>query len=686
MINGNILIINDNLEESAHLEKLCSKIGTVYTSSNFERAGALLKSKNFNVLVEDYSLASCSSINALIEKPISVVVTGAEEERVKEIVNEWPLSRYVDYHITLSGEKNDRAFLRVLKKAAEHSLMKMEAEDLKSYLEQTNVMIQDTYSDIKKIEKVINESIVRELEKRIELRERHIRFKKEKQGIEEILKNIYIANDFISLLDIVYDIKDILSANGISMYILDEDEPLGRHLKPLIWDDVFLLHPDISKHIVSIDSQDFAAFAAHHHQEINIKDLSVDQRMSKRYLEHFKPPLKSMLCLPIMHDQEVIGVLEVYNKIHPKGSSQEGFSKEDQQIMRTLSEHMSLAITKLNLIQYDALTGLLRPDPFFKGIIHKLKSQRKRHNERESYAMVMGDVDWFKNYNDRNGHEAGNKLLRELAKVLKSSTRDQDLLCRYGGEEFLFFLTDLKNLEEACVFTERIKKDVEEHYFEFQEFQPRNNLTMSFGIAYSTMDRVDSHESITQGDLKKIANEADMALAKAKGKKLSALGTQGKKDSTSDKNKVCVYYEKPTDKPEKEDIIRPYKKKLAKERRKSERFYASNTLLYKEDGAHNVAQTINLSLVGAKISSESKLSPDKPLDLIIILKNKACHFKGDVVYSERVGDDFSLYYSGLKFLDFSPENKTILEDYFSTLSLSEKSSLTHKKLLNLLYP
>jgi len=680
MISGNILIINDNLEESAYLDKLCSKIGTAYTSSNFERAVALLKSQNLNVLIVDYSLADCSSLNALIEKPISIVVTGVEEKKVKEIVNKWPLSRYVDYHIILPGEKNDRAFLRVLKKAVEHSLLMMEAEDLKSYLEQTNVMIQDTYSDIMKIEKVINDNIVRELEKRIELRERHIRFKKEKKGIDEILKNIYIANDFISLLDIVYDIKDILSASSISMYILDEDEPLGRHLKPLIWDDVFLLHPDISKHIVSIDSQDFAAFAARHHQEINIKELSVDQRMNKRYLEHFKPPLKSLLCLPIMHDREVIGVLEVYNKIHPKSSSQEGFTKEDQQIMRTLSEHISLAITKLNLIQYDALTGLLRPDPFFKSIIHKLKSQRERRNERESFAMVMGDVDWFKNYNDRNGHEAGNKLLRELAKVLKSSTRDQDLLCRYGGEEFLFFLTDLKNLEEACLFTERIKKNIEEHYFEFQEFQPRNNLTMSFGIAYSTMDRVDSHESITQSDLKKITNEADMALATAKGKELSALEAQGKKDSISDKNRVCVYYGKPTDKPEKEEIIRPYKKKLAKERRKSERFYASTTLLYKDDGAHNVAQTINLSLVGVKISSESKLSPEQPLDLIIILKNKACHFKGDVVYSERVGDNFALYYSGLKFLDLPPENKAILEDYFSSLSLREKSSLTHKKL------
>ncbi len=677
MIKRNILILNENAEERAHLDLLCSEVGIIYAASNFEKAGGVLKSQNINVLVIDYHQASYPSLDALLNKTISVVVTGLDEKKVEEVVNKWPLSRYVDYHLTLPGEQNDRAFLRILNKAIEHSLLKMEAEDLKSYLEQTNIMIQDTYSDIKEIEEVINESVVRELEKRIELREKHIRFKNEKQRIEEILKNIYVANDFISLLDIVYDIKDVLQASSISMYIL-EDELLGKHLKPIIWDDVFLLHPDISKYTVSLDEQDFAAFVARHRQEINVTTLSGDQRMSKRYLEHFTPPLSSMMCLPIMHDKEVIGVIEVYNKILAKGSLQEGFTKEDQQIMRTLAEHISLAITKLNLIQYDALTGLLRPDPFFKSAIRKLESQRKRRSERESYALVMGDVDWFKNYNDRNGHEAGNRLLRELASVLKSSSREQDLICRYGGEEFLFFLTVLKNLEEACLFTERIKKNIEEHYFEFQEFQPRNNLTMSFGITYFTMDRFDSLKSIAQTHLEKIVNEANMALAKAKGK--------GEKDEAMEKNRVCVFYGKPTDKQEEEGIIRPYGKKLAKERRKSERYYASTTLLYKDNGAHNVAQTVNLSLVGAKISSESRLSPDKTLDLIIVLKNKACHFKGNVVYSEKVGENLSLYYSGLKFLDISQENKTIFEDYFSSLSVFEKSFLSQKKLLNLLYP
>jgi len=677
MTSGNILILNKNPEERALLDKLCSKIGTAHSSSNLERAISLLESIDFNVLVVDFSLASYPSLKGLLEKPTSIIITGREEKKIKEIISEWPLNRYVAYHIIILEEHDDKAFLRALKKAAEHSMLKIEVENLINYIERTKVEIKDAYYEIKEIKNFVNESIIKELEKRLELEAKHIWFKKEKQKIEEILKNIYVANDVTSLLDTVYEIRDITRASGISIYILDEDEAIGKFLKPLVWDDAFLLHPDISKHIVLIDSQDFAAFVARYSQEINITDLSNDIRMSKRYVEQFKPPLKNILCVPIMHDREVIGVLEAYDKIHPKGSSQEGFTKEDEQIMRTLSEHISLAITKLNLIQYDALTGLLRPDPFFDNVIQKLESQRKRREEKESYAMVMGDVDWFKNYNDRNGHEAGNLLLRELAEALKSSTRDQDFLCRYGGEEFLFFLTGLKDLEEACLFTERIRKNIEEHYFKFQEYQPRKNLTMSFGITYFTKERFDSLELITKSDLKKMANEADIALAEAKGKESSALRAQGKKNSSTVKNRVCIYYGKPTDKLEKEEAVRPFDRKLLQERRRFERFYTSTVLIFKTNGARYVAQTINISLVGVKISSESELPRDHTLDLMLVLKDKAYQFKADVVYSEKVEKNFFRYYSGLKFIDLSPEDKTILEDYFSSLDVEERSSLPH---------
>jgi hypothetical protein len=143
------------------------------------------------------------------------------------------------------------------------------------------------------------------------------------------------------------------------------------------------------------------------------------------------------------------------------------------------------------------------------------------------------------------------------------------------------------------------------------------------------------------------------------------------------KNRVCVYYGKATDELEKEGVIRPFEKKLLQERRQFERFYTSTILIYKKDSTRKVARTINISLVGVKVSSESELPLDHTLDLMIVLKDKAYQFKGDVVYSEKVEKNFFRYYSGLKFIGLSPDDKTILEDYFSSLSLEERSSLPH---------
>lgn len=677
MTEDNILILNANTEEKELLQRICSTVGIVHSASNLSDAISFLESINFQVLVVDARFASYSCLKGLIKLTTSIVITGKEENKLKALIMGWPDQRYVDYHITPLLETTDEDFLRALKTAVDHSLLKSEAQILKKTVERTEIELRDAYSEIKEIKNVINESVIKELEKRIELEAKHIWFKREKKKIENILKNLYTANDVTHLLDIVHDIKDIVRARGISLYILEESNALGKYLKPLVWDSAFLSHTDFAKHVVLIDVQDFAASVARYGQEIKIEDMAYDPRLSKRYIDQLKTPLRNILSVPLMHERQVIGVLEVYNKIQAKNSQPQGFTEEDQQILRTLSEHITIAITKLNLIQYDALTGLLRPEPFFEKVIQEIKSPRKRRQEEASCAMVMGDVDWFKNYNDRNGQEAGNHLLSELAKVLKSSTREGDLLCRYGGEEFLFFLSGIKNVEEACRIIERIRKTVEEHYFEHQEYQPRNNLTMSFGLTYFTPENLESLELVTRNDLKKLANEADIALAEAKGKNAAALESFKNEDTSPPKNKVCVYYRRKAEELMEKGMIRPYRERFLQERRKYERFYTSTVLIYRRNDTHKVTKTINVSLGGAKISSDLKLPLAQTLDLILILGSKACQLKGEVVYSEKARGEFLRYHSGLKFKDLSFEDRKTLEDYFAALQAKNSSPLTH---------
>ena len=678
MEDEKILLLSNNPEIIELITSLGQEIGPVGVSRSLMEAASLATGTRLNVLIVDQSFANSSPLKEVLSPKTSLLLTGDNEAAAREIIKGWPADFFIDFAPVPSTDRDKERFLGAVKKAAEHSRLKHELERLSSQ-RLSPEKIKEVYSEIKEIKNFINDNVVKELERRIALQVRYLWFQRRKQRIENILRKIYIADDVSSLLDTVSDIKELVQASGITFYILDENETLGKYLKPLVWDDAFLSHPEFSKYIALLDSQDFAAQVVRLREDINIAHFAFDKRLSKRYIEHLKNPLRSILCVPIMHEKEVIGVLEVYNKLHKGELSKYGFTREDQQMLRGLSEHISLAMTKLNLIQHDALTGLLRPDPFFEKVIQKINSQSKRRQEIGSYAMVMGDVDWFKNYNDRNGHEAGNKLLRKLATVLKSSIREEDLLCRYGGEEFLFFLTGVNSLEEACILTERIRKNVEEQYFEDEESQPRNNLTMSFGV--TLLPKKDGFfATINKYELKKVAIEADMALAEAKGKRFVGSRIPGDEERDLVKNKVCAYHRDLQDRERKGAVIKPYREEFFEEKRKFERLYVSTLLLYGENGHFLVTKTINLSLGGVRIFSDTKLPLAKTIDLFLILENKATPFKGDVIYSQKVSEKSSRYHSGIKFKEMSAKERKVLENYLSSLPRREPPSSSIKDL------
>ena len=668
MAEEKVTLLFRDSAEAGLLRTLTLSLSPSLTSQLVEEAAALSVQRPPDVLVVDQRLADSPHLKPYLTPRTAVLVTGRDENSARDLISGWPAEFYADFAAYPIDQKTREKYLRAMQRALEHARLKAEIEELTAQ-KATQDRVREVYSEIREIKSFINDNVVRELEKRVALQVRYLWFQRRKQKIENILRKIYVADDVSSLLDTVYDIKELVQASAITFYILDENETLGKYIKPLVWDDAFLSHHEFSRYIALLDSPDFAAQVVRRGEDINLTSFSLDKRLSKRYVEHLKNPLRSLLCVPIKHEKEVIGVLEVYNKLAGVEVSPHGFSREDQQMLRGLSEHISLAMTKLNLIQYDALTGLLRPDPFFEKVIQKINQRSKRRQEIASYAVVMGDVDWFKQYNDRNGHEAGNRLLRKLAGVLKTSIREEDLLCRYGGEEFLFFLTSVGSLEEACVLTDRIRKSVETQYFENEEFQPRNNLTMSFGVTLLPR-REDYFASINRYELRKIAGEADMALAEAKGKRFYGQKGQGEVEPNPAKNKVCAYQREPPDQ-ERGGVIRPFRQEFFEEKRQHERHYISTLLLYQENGHFKVTKTINMSLGGVRIFSDSKLPLAKPLDLFLILENQATPFRGDVVYSQKTGDDPAEYHTGIRFREMAAAEKKALEDFLATVSKRE---------------
>lgn len=102
----------------------------------------------------------------------------------------------------------------------------------------------------------------------------------------------------------------------------------------------------------------------------------------------------------------------------------------------------------------------------------------------DQVAYVMVDIDHFKNFNDSNGHAAGDEALRQVSALLTASVRPKDLVYRYGGEEFCVLLPGA-TAEEAAIVAERARAAVEQAHIPGMENQPDGKVTISVGVSHS---------------------------------------------------------------------------------------------------------------------------------------------------------------------------------------------------------
>ena len=662
MIQKRILLIHPLPAEADRLALLARKLGQVAIAPEPGEALALFADGGVAAVVVDESFADSPVLRAMVRPPTGLLITGGDEAALARLAGAWPPAVDVDICRTSPAEPRDAAFLRALERAVELSRLKTETAVLRRSLGLQEAKVKDVLGEISEIKGLLNTGFLREIEKRLAIEQRYVGSLKDRHRFESILRRIYGSDDVSALLDIVPDIRDVVQAASVSVYIMEENDVIGRYLKPLVWDNAFLTHSDFSRYIAPLEAQDFAASVARYGHDINVANLTFDRRLSKRYTSLLKVPPRSLLGVPIMHGPKVIGVLEVTNKTAAGQAEPAGFTSEDQQILRGLSDHMAIAMTKLNLIQYDPLTGLLRPEPFFERVLQRVNALSKRRREEGAMALVMGDVDWFKAYNDRNGQEAGNRLLRELGHILKLAIREEDLICRYGGEEFLFFLMGVKDVEEAALLTERIRKNVEDHYFDLQEFQPRGNLTMSFGVTVFPKGGGEPPAILTKADLKRLAGEADLALAEAKGKNRPELKTRGAAEAAADKNRVCSFVWQPLEQTGGAGAAAATAR-FVREKRRYERYYVSTPFLFRSGNGFKVAKTVNISLGGARIVSDAPLPPGPALEAILIIEDKAASVRSTVVYSEKGGGEPGFFYTGVRFEDLSFKDTQGLESY-----------------------
>jgi len=142
------------------------------------------------------------------------------------------------------------------------------------------------------------------------------------------------------------------------------------------------------------------------------------------------------------------------------------------------------------------------------------KEMEKAEREGEVFSLLMIDIDHFKKFNDRYGHQTGDLVLKEVAMVIRDSLRASDIVARYGGEEFAVVLPGVDR-DDAMIVAEKIRKTIEKHNIVQEYGKEVLHVTVSIGVATLTF-------GMTRDQL---ISEADRALYRAKGEGRNRIAT-----------------------------------------------------------------------------------------------------------------------------------------------------------------
>ncbi len=207
---------------------------------------------------------------------------------------------------------------------------------------------------------------------------------------------------------------------------------------------------------------------------------------------HLKAGIRSILYVPLISKGEAIGAL-IIGSFRPNAYEARQVALLDQlaaQIAVVMENSRLYEEIRAQAIR-DELTGLLNRRHFEQ----RLSEEIERHSRYGgNFCLIISDLDRFKDYNDTYGHRAGDKLLWEVAQIVKESVRGVDLVFRYGGDEFGILLPQT-TIEDAHIVSERVRTQIE------TDMETRGiALTVSLGIASWPTDGITPDDVVRAAD------------------------------------------------------------------------------------------------------------------------------------------------------------------------------------------
>jgi diguanylate cyclase (GGDEF)-like protein len=211
--------------------------------------------------------------------------------------------------------------------------------------------------------------------------------------------------------------------------------------------------------------------------------------------------IRSWLGIPLIFQERIIGLLAI------DSAKPNCFTEEDIHLANMFANQVAVTLENARIFKEtqdqaitDVLTGVYNRRGLFQ--VGDFEFVRARRTSRP-FSMMMFDIDHFKKINDQYGHAAGDQVLRGLAERCRSKSRSVDMVCRYGGEEFVIFLPET-NIEATRMIAERLRQTVMDTPFPTDAGEL--HVTISIGIAQAN----------ERDALKTLIERADQALYTAK--------------------------------------------------------------------------------------------------------------------------------------------------------------------------
>lgn len=223
----------------------------------------------------------------------------------------------------------------------------------------------------------------------------------------------------------------------------------------------------------------------------NKKDFIINSEEVIKELEDGNK-IRSIIGIPIILKEEFMGYIILSDNRY-------GFLDGDIKLFLE-----SIAIQIANSIKnsrvYKELDTLTKKDSFLniynRRYFFKLLEE---NSDKEQFALVMMDIDDFKNINDTYGHQLGDEVLKSTVKVMKLWLEENDIIARYGGEEFALCIPNFQDKENVYNKIDIIRKSIERNVIKYNDIHI--SITASFGISFCPID------STNVNDLIKIADD-----------------------------------------------------------------------------------------------------------------------------------------------------------------------------------